>query len=338
MAKERLFLVTGATGFLGSAICRELNKKGEKVRGLVLANDKSAAFLPKNVEVYYGDILDKASLEKFFDVDKTKNIVVIHTASIVTTNPRFNQKVVDVNVNGTENIISLCLKTINFEKLVYVGSTGAILEAPIGTPIKETSFFYPDKLTDCYSKTKALASEKVLEAVKNNNLNATIIYPTGILGPEDFAMGETTRTVVKIIKGEMPLGIDGSFNLVDVRDLAKGCIAAVDKGRKGEGYILGNDIVKFKEFSSLISKSIKCKAPKYFISCSLAYRIASIAEKRAQRTGKMPLMTTFAVYNLARNNVFDSTKAKRELGYTTRPYQETIKDEIEWLKKYGKIN
>ncbi len=150
-------------------------------------------------------------------------------------------------------------------------------------------------------------------------------------------MGETTRTLVEIIKGEMPAGIDGSFNLCDVRDLADGIISAAEKGKKGECYILGNEPVSFRDFTRLVAEESGCKPIRFFLPLSAANFLAGILEKKAAKKGEKPLMTTFSVYNLARNNRFDSGKAGRELGYTTRPYRETIRDEIRWLKETGKI-
>lgn len=139
--------------------------------------------------------------------------------------------------------------------------------------------------------------------------------------------------VIQIINDEMPAGIDGSFNLCDVRDLARGTSLAADKGQCGSCYILGNQEVSFKDFSPMVSQEAGCKKIKVF----LPHFIAGVLENQARRTGKRPSMTTFSVYNLARNNDFDSSKARDELGYTTRSYQETIRDEIAWLRKTGKI-
>ncbi len=142
---------------------------------------------------------------------------------------------------------------------------------------------------------------------------------------------------MQIINGEMPMGIDGSFNLCDVRDLANGTILAADKGRDGECYILGNQAVSFKKFSKLLMEESGCKPIKAFLPLGIANFIAGVMEKQAKKKGTRPLMTTFSVYNLARNNEFDCTKARRELGYRTRSYKETIRDEVAWLKATGKI-
>ncbi|MCR5031480.1 MAG: NAD-dependent epimerase/dehydratase family protein, partial [Lachnospiraceae bacterium] len=220
---------------------------------------------------------------------------------------------------------------------VYCSSTGAIPEQPMGTRIAEVDHFDGTDVRGCYSQSKALATQAVLDAVRYNGLNACVVHPSGILGPEDFAVGETTGTLIKIINGDMPAGIDGSFNLCDVRDLADGTIAAADKGKKGECYILGNETVSFQEFSRMVSDEAGCKPVKMFLPIWAANLMGQMMETVAHARGKKPLLTTFSVYNLARNNAFDSSKAKEELGYHTRSYRETIRDEVRWLKAVGKI-
>ena len=238
-----IYLVTGAAGFLGSTICRQLVERGDKVRGLVLPTDKSAKYLPDEVEVCRGDVCDMSTLQEFFTVPEGYETIVLHIASIVTVTPDYNPVVMNVNVGGTKNIIN----------------------------------------------------------------------------------------------GEMPMGIDGSFNLCDVRDLAAGTIAAADKGKIGHCYILANEEVSFKDFSKLLVEESGCKPIKAFLPIKVANFIAKIAEKQAEKKDTEAMMTTFSVYNLARNSTFDYSKAQNELGYTTRPYEETIRDMVKWLKKEGKI-
>ena len=336
MAKTK-YLVTGAAGFLGGTVCRQLIDRGDDVRAFVLPNDPAIKFVPEEAEVCVGDLTDVESLERFFTVEDGVETIVMHIASIVTVNPEFNQKVIDVNVGGTENIIDLCLSHPECKKLVYCSSTGAIPEMPKGEVIREVDSFEADDVLGCYSQSKAMASQAVLDAVSDRGLNACIVHPSGIMGPEDFAIGETTGSLIQIINGEKPAGIDGGFNLCDVRDLAAGTIAAADKGKCGECYILGNKEVKFKDFAKMVADEAGVKAPGFYLPIGMANLMAGIMERKAKRKGTKPVMTKFSVYNLARNNCFDSSKAKKELGYTTRSYQETIHDEVVWLKKEGKI-
>lgn len=331
------YLVTGAAGFLGGTICRQLIERGEDVRAFVLPGDPAMKYVPPEAEIVEGDLTDMASLEKFFTVEEGTETIVLHIASIVTVNPDYSSKVMEVNVDGTRNIIRLCLSHPECKKLVYCSSTGAIPEAAMGQAIREVRHFDPDEVVGCYSRSKAMASQAVLDAVHEQGLNACIVHPSGIMGPEDYAIGETTGTLIKIIKGEMPAGIDGSFNLCDVRDLAAGTIAAADKGKAGECYILANEPVSFRDFSRMVSDEAGCKKVGMFLPIWAANMMGGMMEKQAKKKGTKPMMTRFSVYNLARNNKFDSTKAIRELGYSTRSYRDTIHDEIQWLKETGKI-
>ena len=177
---------------------------------------------------------------------------------------------------------------------------------------------------------------EVLDAAADG-LNACVVHPSGILGPNDPAIGQTTRTLIQILNGEMPIGMQGSFNLVDVRDLAAGTIAAADRGRKGECYILSNDEVSLKELCEMLKAETGCRGCLFYLPLSLAHFAAKLMEARAAKTGKPAVLTEFAVYNLERNNHFDCSKAKNELGFAPRPYKETLHDLAVWLKQEGKI-
>lgn len=230
---------------------------------------------------------------------------------------------------------------IQCRKMVYVSSTGVIPEQPKGTAIKEVDQFTPvdEKIqVGCYSQSKAMATQEVLDACRTKGLKACVVHPSGILGPKDYAVGETTGTIIKIMNGQMPVGMGGSFNLCDVRDLAAGCIGAADQGRVGECYILGNKEVTLKEVCKMLHDASGCKMPHFYVPIRMAYMLAAQMEKKARRTGEKPLMTNFAVYNLARNNEFDYSKAEQELGYRTRPYAETLKDEAHWLMEEGLVS
>ena len=142
MMKNRIYLVTGAAGNLGGNICRQLLEKGERVRALVLPNDPTEKYLPKEIEIVHGDLLDVPSLEEFFRTKEEDEVYVIHCAAIVWEKMEMNPKVRAVNVDGTANIIEQCLKN-RVRKLVYVGSTGAIPELPAGQKIREVDCFLP---------------------------------------------------------------------------------------------------------------------------------------------------------------------------------------------------
>ena len=332
-----VYLVTSAAGFMGGIVVRKLLERGERVRAFVLKGDPAVRYVPREAEIFEGDVRDKQSLERFFSVPEGTETVCLHIASLVSVSPEYDQKVMDVNVGGCRNIIECCAEHFECRRLVYVSSTGAIPEKPKGQKIAEVVSFDPDRVLGCYSASKAMATQLVLDAVRDYELDACIVHPSGIMGPGDNAVGETTGTVIKIINGEMPAGIDGSFNLCDARDLADGIIAAADRGRTGECYILGNEEVSFRDFAALLAREADIKPMRLFLPIWAAKAMAKLMEAQAKRRGAKPLMTTFSVYNLARNNAFDSSKAMRELGYSPRTYQETVRDEIAWLKESGKI-
>ena len=339
MANKTMYLLTGAAGFLGSNICSQLLERGDSVRAFVLSGDPAVKYIPEGVEICEGNLCSMEDCDRFFTVPAGTETICIHCASMVTVNPDYNEKLMAVNVGGTENIIAAAKKHAECKKLVYVSSTGAIPELPKGQKIREVTQFVPydeKRVVGWYSRSKAIATQKVLDAAAEG-MNACVVHPSGILGPNDHAISETTGTIIKIMNGEMPVGMGGSFNLCDVRDLAYGTIAAADKGRKGECYILGNKEVTLKEVAKMLHDACGCKQPLFYVPIAMAYRLAAQMEKKAAKTGEKPLMTNFAVYNLDRNNSFDYSKAERELGYHTRPYAETLTDEARWLVKAGMI-
>lgn len=332
---NRIYLLTGAAGFLGNNIAKQLVESGCKVRGLVLQGDKAEAHIPQGVEISYGDLTDRESLERFFDV-KEEEVICIHCASIVYLKEEPSELVRRVNVDGTQNIIDLCLSN-KIKKLVYVSSTGTVSELPHGVKMKEPECFELDKIVGYYGKTKAMATQLVMDAVKNQGLPASIVYPTGICGPNDYAHGPVSTFIMQYCNGETPMGVPGSFNSVDVRDLAAGTIACVDKGRIGEGYILGNTVVSMKEMFQYISDASGVKMVRTILPMAITKLLVKVSVTLGKITKKDPLFTELMMYNLVRNNEYDSSKAREELGYTTRPFAKTIYDEVMWLSAEGKI-
>lgn len=333
---KTLYLVTGAVGYLGGEVCRQLVERGLHGRALVLPGDKTARYIPREIEQCEGDLCDTASLERFFSVAPDTETIVLHCASMVALGNERRELVMKVNVQGTQNIIDQCFAHPECKKLVYVGSTGAIQELPHGQRMKEPECFVPEESLGVYGQSKAMASQLVLDAAKAG-LNVCIVMPSGILGPGDAACGPVTSGLLMQMRGEVPVGLKGTFNLCDVRDLANGLFLAVEKGKAGESYILANEIVTYPEFAALTAQEGHCKKPLFYLSKGIANLAADILERQAKKCGKKPALTRYEIYNLARNNEYDSTKARRELGYTSRPYRETIHDEIVWLKKNHKI-
>ena len=302
----------------------------------MLNGDPAEKYVPEGVEIVHGDLLDKESLERFFDTGTGSEVYVIHCASIVWVKLEANPKVHAVNVDGTADIIEQCLKH-NVKKLVYISSTGAIPELPAGEKIREVDHFLPtDGLIGYYSVTKAEASQLVLDALRvHPELDATIVHPSGICGPYDYAFGSVTSMVQQVAQGKLKMGIEGTFNSVDVRDLAEGVIAACEKGRRGECYIMSNEVVTMHDMFRLINQASNRSGRALVLSRNLAYIGVRILALASKFTGKEPLLSDFNIQMLNRNNEFDCSKAERELGFRCRPFSESIQDTVDWLRAEG---
>lgn len=298
--RDTIYLLTGAAGFLGNNICHTLVSQGKRVKALVLHGDPAVKYVPENAEIIFGDITDKKSLEAFFYVPENAEIIVIHCASLVTTSPRPSQKVYDVNVTGTRNIVDLCIAK-QVKKLVYVSSTGAILEEPHGQVISEPEQFFPHQVVGYYAETKAMATQYVLEAVRNSDLDASIVYPSGISGPYDSAFGPFASFVIRYCNGEMTVGVEGSFNAVDVRDLADAVIACTGEGRKGEGYILSNEMVSMRQMFDLISEASGTPRVGTILTAEQMQAMSSHSNLVKSEAGADLEALKFEIYNLTRN-------------------------------------
>ncbi len=333
---EKLYLLTGASGFLGGNILSQLIERGEKVRVLLSPNNPAISRMPLGTEIVFGNLLDKDSLESFFTVTNDKKVVVIHSAGIVTINIRANKNVYQVNVEGTKNIIEKCIEH-KVEKLIYISSTSAIPELPHGEAIKEVQDHDPDLVIGYYSKTKAIATNLVLEAVSKSNLDASVVYPSGIFGPNDYRFGLITKSVKMVAENKLPLSIGGCFNSVDVRDLANGIIACSEKGRKGETYIMASETYTFNQLIAIVYKEMGIEKRLLTVPLWLVRPFANLGLVYSKITRKPAWLNSITVYNIGRNNEFSSEKAIKELDFKSRPFNETIVDTIAWLKEIGEL-
>ncbi|NLI70409.1 MAG: NAD-dependent epimerase/dehydratase family protein [Firmicutes bacterium] len=329
---DKLYLVTGSAGHLGSVVTRYLTEAGKAVRALVLPGEKD---IPEKAEIFSGDVLDKDGIRPCFRNLDGRDLVVIHCAGIVSIASRFIQAVYDVNVTGTRNIVDLC-RDHDVSKLVYVSTVHAIPEKPAGTVITEITDFSPDAVVGHYAKTKAEATSYVLDAARQG-LNACVVYPSGIAGPYDHGRGHITTLVIDYYKRRLTSGIDGGYDFVDVRDVANGIIATCDRGRRGEGYILSNRFFKVREILTMLHEitgksKIKSYLPLWFINA-----VAPLAELYYRILRQPPLFTPYSIYTLNSNALFSHRKASEELGYTTRDMRETLADTVDWLKEKGRI-
>lgn len=330
-----LYLITGAVGHLGLTIVQKLNDGQEKIRALILPDDPNEKNLPKEVEKCYGDVTDKSSLNKFFEKVKGYKQVVIHCAGIVSIASKFNPKVQEVNVEGTRNVVEKCIEE-NVEKLIYVSSVHAIPELPKGEIISEVKKFDPDKVEGLYAKTKAEATQIVLDAGKKG-LNVNVVHPSGIAGPNDYGRGHITQLIIDYYKGTLTAGVNGGYDFVDVRDVADGIISCVSKGKSNECYILSNKYFAIKDLFNIFHDVTGKKNIRIFLPMWFAKMTAPMAESYYKLKKQSPLYTAYSMYTLTSNANFSHEKAEKELGYHVRPLEETVNDTVLFLKRNNRI-
>ncbi len=336
---KKIYIVTGANGFLGNNIVRRLIKAADKntaeIRALVLPGDKIHSLDGVKCTIYQGDVTRKDSLSEIFSTPDDTELYVIHCAAVVYIKSKYNPVMYDVNVNGTKNVIDLTLE--KNARLVYVSSVHAITELKKGETMTESDDFDPVTVEGQYAKNKAEMAKYFLEATAKRGLNAVMVHPSGIIGPGDYGSSHTTQLIVDFANGRLKACVKGGYDFVDVRDVADGIIKACEAGRAGECYILSNRFITVKELLDTISEVMETKKIKTVLPMWFAKMFAPLAEIYYAILRQPPLFTRYSLYTLCSNASFSSEKAKRELGYKTRDFTETIADTVDWLKEQGRI-
>lgn len=324
-----MVIVTGASGHIGYVLILMLVQEGAQVRALVLPGEEVPLLQKLPVEIVRGDVTDYSSLVAAFEgVDR-----VYHLAGVVSIGSGKKGLLQRVNVEGTQNVIKACIAKY-VKRLVYVSSIHAFTEPPKGRIITETFDFNPDKVVGNYGKSKARATLAVLDAV-TNGLDAVILHPTGVIGPYDTSshMGQLVRDYMK---GKLYAYIEGSYDFVDVRDVARGIILAGDKGRTGENYILSGEQISVKQILICLEVETGVKTPRFLIPLWFARGTALFAELYYLILRQKPLYTSYSIHTLCSNSLTTYGKAASELGYRPRSIHETIRDTVEWVRNAPK--
>ena len=334
---NELYIVTGAAGNLGSAIVRNLVSKQLPVRAFVLRGEEAARHLPEEAQVIEGDVTDISTLETLFaDIPENTTTYCIHCAAMVSVSNLVAEKIWHVNVDGTRYIVDKCRE--HGVRLIFIGSTGAIPEQPMGTAIREVEHFDPNAVIGLYDQTKAASCQLVLDAIHNGEIDGCLILPSGISGPMDYTFGNVAGVIREYTEGKMPAGVEGTFNCADNRDMAETILRACKDGRTGESYILGGDMIGMKEVFDILSEHTGLPTIKIILPASIGKMLGKMSDVAEKVTHKPQRMTSFAVYNLVRNNEFDSSKAIEELGYNPRPMAQSIAEEIDWMIQEGIVS
>ncbi len=323
-------VVTGGKGHVGFALVKELADRGEKIR-LVLRSD-SRVFDGIDCEKIMGDICDIEVLEKAFEGAET----VYHVAGVVDITGTKDKQVWEVNVEGTKKVVAACKKA-GVKNLVYVSSVDAV---PVGFDsevITEISEFNPDLVEGTYAKSKATATQYVLDNA-DENLKVCCVQPSTCIGPYDNNGTSSMITVIKMFaKGLFPITFKfGSCNFIDVRDCAKGMISAAENGRNGECYFLCGKVYSLDEFIKILAEACNRKTPKLGLTQEFILKVIPLCEK-AMKIAKMPpMINEYSIRKISENFNFSNAKAVAELGFEVRPLVESLRDTVKWLNENEK--
>lgn len=326
-----MIVVTGATGHIGNVLTRELLARGERVRAIIPPFEDTTSLEGLEVEKVEGDVQNVNSLiQAFRGAD-----VVYHLAAVISILAGKTKLLYQVNVMGTRNVVEACLKS-RVPRLIYTSSIHARAEPPLGTIIDETMPFAPDRITDKYGKSKALATLEALKGVKQG-LDVVVVCPTGVIGPYDFRPSEMGQLFTDFARRKLNAYIDGAYDFVDVRDVVMGHILACEKGQAGESYILSGERITVAELMLVLEELTGVKAPPYKIPFWLARVMVMFAPLYYRLTRAKPRFTSDSLRILRSNSFISSKKARRQLGYSPRPIRESIADTIQWFKETGRL-
>ena len=320
-------LITGATGFVGSAVLRELLKKKHKIKALVRQSSVLDNLKNLDVEIVYGDLKDKDSLKRC--LKDCKNL--FHVAADYRLWVPKAKEIYENNVNGTENLMMQALN-LGIEKIVYTSSV-AVLGKPIeGDIADENTPVNIDQMIGHYKKSKYLAEEKVKELYKTKRLPVVIVNPAAPVGPRDIKTTPTGKMILDAARIKIPAYLDTGLNIVHVDDVAKGHIQAFNKGKLGERYILGGENLTFKEILEMISNLCGHNPPKIQLPKKHLYPLGYLFEIFARLFKlKNPMLTVDMIRMAEKKMFFSSEKAKKELNYRCKSAKFALKDAIQWF-------
>jgi dihydroflavonol-4-reductase len=319
-----VILVTGGTGHIGNVLVRMLLRQGKQVRVFLLRGESPAPLRGLPVETAEGDILDSSSLFRVFDGIRG----VFHLAGLISILPGANPRVEKVNIEGTHNILQAA-KEAGIEKLVYISSIHAIQRAEKGL-IDESLPYDPANPYGAYDRSKAQATLEVLRAAQEG-LPAVVVCPTGVVGPYDFR-GSMMGEVIRAAAEQKPaLYVDGGYDFVDVRDVGKGLIAAFEKGRVGQSYILSGHRISVR----YLLETVREITGRPFLQLKIPFGLARFAARFTPPYYKLfhitPRFTSYSLSVLHSNTNISHAKATRELGYHPRSIYQTIADTVHWF-------
>jgi len=332
MTTGAIAFVTGATGFVGSAVARVLLAQGLSVRVLARRNSVRTNLEGLPLDVIEGDLLDPPSLTRGTEGAR----YVFHVAAdyrIWAPRPR---ELLRTNLEGTRNVMDAALAA-GVERVVYTSSVATLALRDDGVVADESAMLAEADAIGAYKKSKLAAERLVIDMVAHRRLPAIVVNPSTPIGPRDIKPTPTGRIVIDAAAGRMPGYVDTGLNIVHVDDVATGHWLALQHGRIGERYILGGQDVTLAELLGTIATLAGRRPPSLRLPRALLYPVAIGAQAWARIDGREPLLTVDGLRMSRHRMYFSSAKAQAELGYAARPYAEAVRDAIAWSRAHGML-
>ena len=324
-------LVTGATGFVGSAVARALLARGHALRLLVREGSDRSNIVGLPAELTVGDLKDPASLERA--VAGCRHVV--HVAAdyrLWVPDPEAMNR---ANVDGTRALL-LSAQAAGVERMVYCSSVAALGLIGDGTPGTEATPNSLAKVIGTYKRSKYLAEQAVL-ALARDGVPVVIVNPSAPVGPRDIKPTPTGKMITDTAAGRMPAYVDTGLNVVHVDDVAQGHVLALERGRVGECYILGGEDMGMQTLLGLVAEVAGRKPPRVKLPHAALYPLALASEGLAKVAGIEPIVTRDILAMAKKKMFFSSAKAQAELGYRFRPAREAVTDAVAWFRANGRV-
>jgi dihydroflavonol-4-reductase len=323
-------LITGASGFVGSAVLRALEGRDLSLRALVRQSSPRANLAGLDVELVEGDMRQPADMNRALaGVD-----LLFHVAADYRLWARDPNDIIRANLEGTRAVMEAALEQ-GVRRIVYTSSVATLRAGDASTAVDETAALAPGEAVGAYKESKVQAERLVERLVAERGLPAVIVNPSTPIGPRDIKPTPTGRILVEAAQGRIPAFIDTGLNLAHVEDVARGHLLAMEKGVAGERYILGGQNASLAEMLAEIARLVGRRPPTVRLPRTPLYPLAVAAEAVAQITGKEPFVTRDALKMASHHMFFTSAKAERDLGYRARPYREALSDALGWFRASG---
>jgi len=321
-------LLTGATGFVGSAVARVLLARGHRLRLLVRRGSDRRNLAGLEAELAEGDLTDPESLGRAVGGCGA----LMHVAADYRLWVPDPAAMLRANVEGTRTLL-LAARAAGVSRMVYCSSVAALGLAGDGTPADEDTPVHPDKIIGTYKRSKYLAEQAVLGLVRTEAMPVVIVNPSTPVGPRDIKPTPTGKMIFDAATGRMPAYAETGLNIVHVDDVAEGHALALERGEIGERYILGGEDFSLGELFALVAQVAGRRPPRIKLPLAPLYPVALACEGLARGFGVAPMVTRETLAMARKKMFFSSAKARAKLGYAPRPAVRAIEDAVGWFRQ-----